>query len=244
MERTCKHRIRAGMNSDAPARSQWSCQRGGTVTPTHPCSVAGKGHPTHPKGRMSPSHGINTETRLRQGLLLTTVVSATLLTQLLPRCGQDGGTQALALAPPRALCPVNTTLFAQQINLSAVLCPSYSGKHELSQRQPTPSPCCALPRVPSGSRGVRPVSPEASEGWRKPQLCQCFPSRLAWDLTAGKMSYRLATRSHPAFLAALSLTMPAVPAGLSASSPAAPKLTDGLILTAGPSTATLLYLQQ
>lgn len=82
------------------------------------------------KGRMCPNHGINAETGLRQGLLLTAAVSTTLPTQLLPPCGHDGGTQALGLAPPHALRPVNTRLFARRVNLSAMLCPSYTGKHE------------------------------------------------------------------------------------------------------------------
>lgn len=93
-------------------------------------------------------------------------------------------------------------------------------------------PC---PKALSGSRGIRRASPEVSKDWRKLQLCQRFPSLLARDLTAGKMSYSLATRSRPALLAALSPTARAAVSGLSASSPTAPKSTDGLTPTAAPS---------
>lgn len=68
-----------------------------------------------------------------------------------------------------------------------------------------------------------------SEDRRKLQCCQCFPSHLAWELTAGTMSY------------GLHCLLPS-PQGCRQSWPGSPlpapshQATDGLVPRAGPST--------
>lgn len=141
----------------------------GTMVPTHPCSMAAQSIPHPQKGRMHPSHGINTETGLRKGLLFPMLPSQ-------PRCQHSSFHPAGRMAAHRhwvwhrcALCEMR--LRAQWMNSSAMFHPRYTGKHELSQRPLPTAPCPKCSR----NRGISQASPEASEDRRKPQLPLSFP---------------------------------------------------------------------
>lgn len=131
---------------------------GETTAPTHPGSTATKGHPTPSEKQDAPEPWDKPKDRAKaRASAHRAAIPATPGIKLLPRCGQEGGTQAPGLAPPRALRPANTRLFARWMNLSAMLCPSYVRKLEPAAAERL------LPAVPCPKRSAgAEASPEVS----------------------------------------------------------------------------------
>lgn len=156
----------------------------GKVGPWHqpipaPWPQRGISHPS--KGSTCPSRGINMGDRAKaRASAHHAAVSATLPTQLLPPARQEGGMWVPGLAPQHTPCPAKMRLFAQWVNLSAMLCPSYIRKREPATAEPL-LPIVPCPKCSAGAQASLESLWRSPRTGRSPSSASAPP--LAWPRT-------------------------------------------------------------